>query len=312
MKIVLIILLGILFLFILPVLGLSYILYSKLLTRPRKAPRERVCVFPEEDEYTVMYRAGEKWFSEHEDARKPVSVKNGKLNLYGEYFDFGAKKAVVIIPGRTENCVYSAYFAEPYRAAGYNVLVIDNRSHGLSDGRVNSLGFKEYRDVEIWCRMLQDQYGIQDIWLHGVCIGCSCSLFVCTDPNRPEAIRGMTADGMFKNFYATTYNHFVERGKPTFPILHGCMAWIHMLSGKSAIWDGPVKRIKQMQLPILMLHSRKDTYSEPAPAQALYDSCPSRDKKLVWFDEGAHSRVRLHNTERYDETIRDYIARYVQ
>ena len=35
----------------------------------------------------------------------------------------------------------------------------------------------------------------------------------------------------------------------------------------------------------------------------MYDSCPSEKKRIVWFDKGDHSRVRINNPEQYDQAI---------
>lgn len=72
-----------------------------------------------------------------------------------------------------ETCLYGDYFAEPYEKAGYNVLTIDARAHGLSDGHFNSLGHHESKDTCLWAKYLHETYGIEEVVLHGVCIGSS-------------------------------------------------------------------------------------------------------------------------------------------
>ena len=69
--------------------------------------------------------------------------------------------------------------------------------------------------------------------------------------------------------------------------------------------DGPIKRIGNMKKPILFIHSKEDVFSLPEKAQALYDKCQS-EKKLVWFEHGAHSRVRINDPEGYDKAIVDF------
>ena len=55
-----------------------------------------------------------------------------------------------------------------------------------------------------------------------------------------------------------------------------------------------------------MLYSREDTYSTPDQAEYLYAHC-SAPKKLVWFPHGAHSRIRINDTESYDRTLVSYL-----
>ena len=299
--------LGILVLFVLPTMVCSWFIFRGVLMRPKGEKRERKCNFPDEKEYVAMYTAAEAWRAQVQDKKRDVTVTNDGLKLYGEYYDFGFDRAAIMLPGRTETCVYSSYFAEPYRQLGWNILVIDGRAHGLSDGRLNCLGYREYRDVLKWIGLLES-FGNKKIWIHGLCIGSFTALRCCTAKQRPASLAGMTGEGMYRNFYITTLNHMKDQHRPIFPFIYGLMAWIHLCCGGSAMFDGPFRRMPKMQLPILMLHSREDLFSAPALAQNMYDSCPSGHKRLVWFDKGGHSRIRVNNPETYDEAIRTFMT----
>ena len=74
------------------------------------------------------------------------------LKLVGEWFDYGFDKTVIILPGRRETLVYSYYYAQPYKELGINVLVIDQRAHGLSEGTYSTCGIKEADDVKLWLK----------------------------------------------------------------------------------------------------------------------------------------------------------------
>ena len=297
---------AVILLFVAPVLAMSFAIYYVLLVRNKPDKWGRVCSFPEDPEYKRMFDRGLEWGKKYEDKKRPVEVKSGKFRLVGEYFDFGADKAVIIIAGRTECCLYSYYFAEPYRESGYNVLVIDNRAHGLSDGKVCSLGYKEYTDITEWGKLLNG-FGNKNVVLHGICIGASTALFTVTAKNCPEYISAMVSEGIYDNFYESFKNHMAEKNKPNFPMTYGVMAHIFFISGANAVTDGPLKRMPKMKKPILFMQSKEDTYSLPELAKKLYAACPSENKKLVYFDHGAHSRIRINDEKGYDETIKEFL-----
>lgn len=298
-----------LFLFLFPCLLVAYMIFLNLLLRRHPSVRERKPCFPEEPEYVAMYEAGEAWRSANLANKRDVSIESGRLHLVGEYFDFGSDRVVIIVPGRMENGIYSCYFAEPYRQAGYNVLTVDARSTGLSDGRLNCLGYREYRDLLQWTRLMHDSFGNRQVWYHAICIGCFTSLAACTSPDRPDYITGMAAEGMYRNFYITTKNHMIDSHKPLYPFIQFLTLLIRIFCGGSAVFDGPFRRIPDMHLPLLMLHSREDIFSTPDLAQELYDACPSQTKELVWFPKGGHSRVRLNNTAMYDQAVTAFLQR---
>jgi hypothetical protein len=38
----------------------------------------------------------------------------------------------------------------------------------------------------------------------------------------------------------------------------------------------------------------------------LFNACGAADKKLVWFEKGGHSHLRINNTNEYDNAIIDF------
>ncbi len=297
-----------LLLFVAPTMILSWILYTILLRRNKPDKWGRTCSFPEDEEYVRMYHTGLDWGEQYRSYKREVRIENDGLKLVGEYFDFGGTSAALIISGRTESLLYSYYFAEPFRKAGRNVLVIDNRAHGLSEGKVNSLGCLEYRDVLAWCRLLHDTLGNERVFLHGICIGSSAALYALTDPACPDYVEGMSAEGMYYTFYRSFINHMkIDRpDKMRFPVAQEVMLYIRLFSHANVVTDGPFKRIEKLKKPILMLYSREDTYSTPDQAEYLYAHC-SAPKQLSWFPHGAHSRIRINDTENYDQTIVSFL-----
>lgn len=298
---------AVLLFFLIPTMVMSGVIYTVLLIRTKPEKWDRSCSIPEDEEYLGMFREGLAWDETYRHCKQEVSVVSDGLKLMGEYFDFGAKRAVIIVPGRMESCLYSYYFAEPYRQAGCNVLVIDNRAHGLSEGKVSSLGFRECRDLIAWSRLLSERFGNEKVILHGICIGSSASLFALTDKNCPDCLCGMVADGMYTTFCESFKNHMIEDHHPLFPFVAEVMLYIRLISRANVVTDGPGRRIGQLKKPILMLHSREDRFSLPQKAQQLYDACTA-EKRLEWFDVGAHSRVRVNDPERYDRVIREFLC----
>lgn len=304
--IIIILVLAVLFLFLLPAAVLSYVLYSVLLVRNKPEKWARELSLPEDEEYARMYEIGFRWEEEHRDRKTDVSIESDGFRLAGEYFDFGFDRAVIVIPGRMESCRYSYFFAEPFYRAGYNVLAIDNRSHGLSEGKRCSLGYKEYRDIIRWAEFLHREKQVETVVLHGICIGASTALFALLAPECPEYLVGMCAEGMYSTFAQSFKNHMLVDNRPIFPIFYGAMLQIRLFSGANVVTDGPAYRIHQLKKPILFLHSRMDQYSLPEQAELLYQRAGGK-KELHWFSVGTHSRIRINNMEEYDRTIMEFL-----
>ncbi len=258
-------------------------------------------------EQMIMWQEGLKWAKENENnSTKLHIITDDKCNLYGEYFDFGKSKTVIIVPGRTESYSYSYYYAPSYQKAGYNVLVIDKRAHGFSDGYVAKMGKESSKDIIAWAKKIHDDYEIEDISLHGICIGSSICLYTVIDPTCPSYIKRFVSDGMFTTFYTSFLRHMREQKRPLFPYCYLVMKWAKKYSKEDYIHDGPIHQIKNVKIPTLFIFTNLDKYTLHEDALNLYEKCSSEKKKIIFFDKGLHSHVRINNTKEYDSAIEEF------
>ncbi len=283
----------------------GHIVYTIILKRKDQQQWSRFAPF-EDLLQAEMHNRGTHWQAGFNSLKQDVHIQNAGLNLYGEYYDLGNKKAVIVLSGRTESLRYGYFFAKPYVESGYNVLVIDARAHGESDGTFNTVGFEESKDALAWAQYLHEQHGVASVVFHGICIGAAGGLYGITSSDCPDYIHGLVAEGMFSTFGASVKQHVIEM-KKNFPFLTLFInMWMKIYTGHS-MYHGPIHEISKMSKPLLMLHSREDFYSLPHLAQKLYDTCRSPSKKLVWFPNGRHSMLRITHTEMYDNAIKEFL-----
>ncbi len=279
--------------------------YKTQLVRTEPEKWGRVCSAPENEEQLQMWNAGIEWANQYREKVTEVETQNDGFKLYGEYFDFGGDKCVIILPGRCESLVYSYYFAAPYKKAGFNVLVVDTRCHGKSDGIYNTIGVKESSDVIAWSKLLHEQFGNKEVWYHGICIGTASAIFAITKNDCPEYVKGFITEGCFVSFRETFKRHMIADKRPLFPVLDLVMLHINRHTKTNVYRDKPISAIKKIapEKRVLFLYGKQDIFSIPQKSQLLFDACSSNDKKLVWFEKGGHSHLRINNTQEYDNAI---------
>ncbi|MBQ2551616.1 MAG: alpha/beta hydrolase [Treponema sp.] len=286
-----------------------FIIYRILLVRTKPEKWGRKCSDTKDKEQMTMFAEGEEWGESYKDFREEVSIESAGFKLAAQYFDFGNDKACIVIAGRSESCLYSCYFAEPYRKMGYNLLLLDNRCHGLSEGKYNTTGFTEYVDVLAWGKFLHEKKNMKSVICHGICMGAAAALYAMVDESCPDYMQGLVSDGLFTTFRDSFYNHLVKDKHLTFPTTPVMMLLLKRHAHADTFHDGPIARIQNYKKPILFLYSREDKFSLPEEAERLYEKCRS-PKKLVWFDKGVHSHVRINNKEKYDQAICDFVQEY--
>ncbi len=292
-------------------LPISKKVYETQLVRTSPKKWGRVCSAPDNEEQLAMWNDGIKWMESYRQHITEVQIENDGFELYGEYFDFGSDRCVIILPGRCESLVYSYYFASPYQKAGFNVLVIDTRCHGKSSGKYNTIGVKESRDVIAWARYVSEKFNNSEVYIHGICIGTSSGLFAMSSKDCPDCIKGLVTEGCFVSFRETFKRHMMAEKRPLFPVLDTVMLLINKHTGTNVYRDKPISAIKKInpQHRLLFLYGEKDIFSIPEKSQKLFDTCVAKDKKLVWFKKGGHSHLRINNTQEYDNAIIDFFKR---
>ena len=282
----------------------GYIIYTMHLKRTKKSKWTRECSCDDPPQ-VAMYEEGLAWSQQFSDCKKDVHIVSEGLNLYGEFYDFGSDKTAILVAGRTEGLRYCYYFARPYQESGFNILTIDNRAHGESDGKYNTVGFEEHKDLLNWAKYLRENHHTEQIVFHGICIGSAGSLYALVSEGCPDYVQGIVADGMYPNFRESFRNHMIELKKPMFglPFIEW---WMKALTGH-AMKYGPIDVIDRLDCPILMLHGTNDLYSLPSEAEKLYAKCGSRQKKIVWFEGGSHSLLRYADAGKYDAAIKEFL-----
>lgn len=285
--------------------------YKDQLVRTSPEKWGRVCAFPDDAEQMQMWQDGIDWMEKNKDKITELQIENDGLKLFGQYFDFGKDRCVIILPGRCESLVYSYYFAPPYEMAGFNVLVIDSRCHGKSDGVYNTIGLQESRDVLAWSKLAHEQLGNREIYFHGICIGTSSGLFALSSKDCPQYLRGLVTEGCYVSFRETFRTHMIALNRPVFPVLQMVMWLIYRHTGTNVYKYKPITAIRKLRpdCRVLFLYGEKDIFSRPDKSRQLFAACSSQDKKLVWFDKGGHSHLRINNTEKYDQAIAEFFKK---
>lgn len=281
--------------------------YEEQLVRTSKDKWGRVCSEPSNEEQLEMWNRGLMWAQKHSDKMHEVEIENDGLRLVGEFYDFGSKKCAIILPGRCECLKYSYYYAPPYSEMGMNILVADARAHGNSDGRYSTIGVKESGDLRAWIAYIEKEFGIEEIWLHGVCIGSSSAILVMSSDNCPKSIKGLVTEGCFVSFRETFKRHMTDINRPWFPVLDEVMLNIKKYGDGDVYKAAPIHHIGKIKQNVLMIFGEQDKFSVPKKSRILFDKCGSPTKRIVWFAKGGHSHLRINNEKEYDKAIIDYV-----
>lgn len=300
--VILLLLLGVVLPMLLITLPIAEKLYKLQWTRGEHA-FERGCSDASFDYHLDMFNQGMKWREENLQYKTDVEVTSLDTKLAGEYFDFGFKKSVILMPGRTETCYYACYYAETFKKAGFNILTIDPRAHGLSEGKLLTLGKLEGIDLLEWSKLLHDRFGVDSIVLYGLCGGGTASCVALTNENCPEYIKGFISDGMFYSFFNVYRRHIIDEKHPVYPVIWEVLGKIKHRNGVNPYKVTPKNLIDKVKVPTLFLTGELDKFAVPSEATKLYNLSGAKYKNLVLIKNARHSHLRYDNTVDYENAV---------
>ena len=286
--------------------GIAKKQYSEMFIRVDQEKWARGNSCPENEEHSVMFNYGMYWGKANASSKEDIEItsKDG-LKLRGEYFNFGFDKAVLILAGRAETVLYCYYFADLFQKAGCNVIVVDPRACGLSEGKYTTAGIKEAEDAALWIDHIHEKYGISKFFIHGICVGSAEAIYVAA--NKQPYLKGIVLEGPYSAFYKVLKMRTRNHGKPTFPVCIQMAILYKKLAGVDVFKQNPIDEVKKIDIPALFLCGKEDKSNSPEDFTKIYDACSSKDKKFVWFEHGAHSHLRIVNPEKYDSEVTAFI-----
>lgn len=286
-----------------------HIVFINTVYRNPKKKRVRECTNLKDEDQVSMFNQGIAWAEKYDDKRIPLEIESDGLILKGEFINFGSKKCVVILQGRTESLLYSYYFAKPYADNFYNILVVDLRAHGLSDGKYQTGGVKESQDIIKWIEYVEKRFNIESFVFHGICIGAATAVYatLALQKRGYNKIEKIITDGLYATYFEMFERNFALYKKKPFPMLYLTFFLARIYTGVNFFKNRPIDAVKEIECPLLLIYSKEDSLCPKESSEKIYSLCKNPDSELVFLDHGRHSHVRSQNLQQYDRKIEEFI-----
>lgn len=146
------------------------------------------------------------------------------------------------------------YFKEHTDA---NILAVDAKAHGLSDGYHRGFGYEDITDLMLWNRYILKRYG-QDhkILMYGQGLGASCIL-MCANKGKLKNVEAIISDGACADTGDYLVKHcFKKTAIPDFisyPIIKRMIR--NEIDCNLSVMT-PMNHIEDNKIPTLFMHSR--------------------------------------------------------
>ncbi|MBR3750877.1 MAG: alpha/beta hydrolase [Clostridia bacterium] len=229
------------------------------------------------------------------------------LKLYGKYYQCN--------PGGIIELMFHGYRGNSERdlcggiercfKLGHNVLMVDQRACGKSEGRVITFGVKESRDCKAWIDYTVARFGKDvRILLCGVSMGAS-TVMMAAGREMPENVIGVLADCGYSSqreiIRLVTKNMKLP---PKFMYLYIKLS-ASLLGGFNIDEYPPIQALKNCKVPVMIIHGEADDFVPCYMAQECYDACASR-KCLVTIPNAGHGLAYMIAPDKYIASMKEF------
>lgn len=297
----------IIILFLVVFIGLLFVFFAMAFVRKNDANLGDVETSSYLKPYIEKLRPGIDFIDNHPFEEVSILSFDG-LKLYGRYYTNNSDKTVILVHGYRSNGKHDFSGAlKFYYDYGFNVLLIDQRSHGKSEGKLITFGVKESFDVRDWAEFLNKKYNPKYIVLSGVSMGGGTVVFALKR-GLPQNVKCVIADCGFTSPEAIIrkvgYDRFKINAKFYMPFLN---AMTHIFGGFS-IYETTPDALKNNKIPIVFIHGEKDNF---VPVEMSRESLKAAGKygSGIFVKEADHGLSYLVETERVTREITAFLEK---
>lgn len=235
-----------------------------------------------------------------------IYSRKDRLKLSAWYLPNGnPERCVLLVHGRNASKQNAISGKLPELAAkltreGYAVLMIDMRGHGESQGKRNTWGEHERRDVLGGVDfLLEEGFEPGKIAVLGISLGGAAAAGAAAED---KAIGALILDSTFADLIQLVEPQWVNESRLPMFFLGGAYVMWQIFYGFDLKKVKPVEDIKKVPpRPILIMHSYSDEMIEVSHAHQMAEAVPSA--KLVIFDDCDHAELYRDAPEKYLDTV---------
>ena len=189
---------------------------------------------------------------------------------------------------------------------GCNLLLVDQRSHGKSQGKTITFGINERKDALRWVNYAVQKFGPDTkVILMGVSMGAA-TVLMASGLDLPTNVKGIIADCP----YVKASDIIVEVGKgmgfPSWFTLPFSLLGAAIFGGFNLHETDAVASVKQSKVPILIIHGEADTLVPPEMSEQAQKVNPDLVRRVT-FPDANHAMSYLVDTQRYRKIAAEFM-----
>ena len=235
-----------------------------------------------------------------------------KLKLHGCYINNNSDTTVLFVHGYRSRGLND--FAWPMRKVyekGYNILHIDQRCHGQSEGKYVTFGIKERIDVLNWVNYINNNYKPKNIVIYGMSMGCATSSMAL--PLMPSNVKCAILDCGFSGVYKLMVKQTKDMIKVDahLPVLI-MNIYCRLIAGFSMFKASPKKALSKINIPCFFIHGTEDSVIPLSHTIENYEACGSKVKDFAYIEGAEHGMSYYDDYPNLEQRVMKFIEEAIE
>lgn len=278
-------------------LAIGYYSFYVTVLMKRRSDAELFAFYPGVEQFYTQTEKEAHWLQSHDG-----------LQLFAERYRQAkpTNKLVIFVHGYKNNRLASVQYVPLFLKLGYDVVTIDQRSHGKSEGRMATYSHLEKHDLKAWLDYFAPAY--TQIGLHGHSMGGATVLAVADDPRVTfiisEAGLTLAAQGVL--------THVQKRLKLpkwwSYVMLVVTNLYTVLFAKFSLLQTQPQAVAVASAVPLLVIHGTADEVVPYWLSQALVAKKTAGFNQLWTIEQGDHKQLYQQNPKAYAQVITTFCA----
>ena len=212
------------------------------------------------------------------------------LSLSGNYYEYKPGAPIELLFHGYQGCGERDLSAGVERcfAIGRSALIIDQRSHGASEGRTTTFGIKERFDCLTWIEYITERFGKDTkIILTGVSMGAA-TVVMAAGEQLPKNVVCVLADCGYSSAKGIIKKVIKEMKLPA-NLLYPFVKLGAKIYGRFDLEEtSPIEAVKRTNIPIIFVHGDSDEFVPYDMSVRLHEACASEKKALITVRGAGH------------------------
>ena len=245
---------------------------------------------------------------------KEVSIQSfDGLTLRGTYFEFKKGLPIDILFHGYHGCAEQDLSGGVYRCQrlGHNVLIVDHRASGKSEGHVVTFGINESRDALAWINYVIENIDPNaKILLGGISMGAA-TVMMTSAMEIPENVKGTVADCGYTSAKDIIKKVIRDMKLPD-NLLYPFVRLGAILFGRfDPDANSPIESMPNCRVPVIFFHGDTDAFVPMSMSEENHAAC-SAPKHLVITPKAGHGLCFPVDVDTYVTEIASFFEPFLK